>query len=390
MKNATKDSPFTPGAGRTPPLLAGREEATGRLRLVLHRLTIARVKSGKLKLPPYSPVRIVAPPGGGRRTLLAWIEREARQRGIRVARCSCPDPKDAGGDLYEPVLAAMVDEDGWGAPARRLLEERMGTADVEHLRENARSAVSLLLARLPDDERLALVMDDLQHYSQGSIDWLLFTTQHPISRGFPFSLILAGTPMMDVCLFRTKARFIARAEHIYIGALSDEATRDALRTPFEQAGVAVTPDALEALAAQTDNYPYFIQLAGAAAWEAMAAAGRNEIDAELVRQSEAKAREGRASLYAPCYELLQENELLRYAVQTMELLDGHGGKVPEDDVIDALVEDNPDVDGKKAEEIYESLCESSFIWTVDNDTVTGMPSFFGYLTARQKKKIRKF
>ena len=73
-----------------------------------------------------------------------------------------------------------------------------------------------------------------------------------------------------------------RCDDFHLDVLAPAATREALRQPFEERGVKVRDEALELLAGMTDDYPYFIQIAGAEVWDTLAAAGRNELDEEIV------------------------------------------------------------------------------------------------------------
>ena len=50
------------------------------------------------------------------------------------------------------------------------------------------------------------------------------------------------------------------------------------------------------------------------------------------------------------------------------------------------MEANAGVDDKRAREICASLREDGFIWTVDDETSPGIPSFFNYFRARQRPK----
>ena len=52
-----------------------------------------------------------------------------------------------------------------------------------------------------------------------------------------------------------------------IGRLSNEAARTAIMEPLRQENVGIDGDALEAILAETDCYPFFLQLWGYYAWE---------------------------------------------------------------------------------------------------------------------------
>ena len=74
------------------------------------------------------------------------------------------------------------------------------------------------------------------------------------------------------------------------------------------------------------------------------------------------------------------------ARRVMELLESRGGLVSEDAVIKVIKEDDPSVDGKKAEKILVALREDGFIWTVRGRTMPGIPSLFSYFKTRQEEQ----
>ena len=382
-------NPFRPGPGRAPPLLAGREKEVKVFEGIFQLLLAPRGRYDRMDGGSPTPVRIVASRGVGRRALLSWVEGEARQRGIRVARCSCPDPKDAGGNVIEPVLAAIMDENnGWVCEAaEKLLRKQFSFGAINRrLKGEERSAVYHLMRELPAKERLLLIVDDVQHYYLESLCTLLQMALLPLRQGYPFALVLAGNSLMDAYLNRIEDSFIDHSERLYLGELSDAATREALLLPFEQAGVKVMPKAVDAMAAQAANYPRFIQTVGREVWEEMAKTGRKSVFPWLVRQTEGENSKGREAFYAACYEQLENGGLLPYARQAMELIEDKGGSMTEGSLLDALKESNPEVDQSRGQEIRNGLLEAGFIWAAHGHAEAGIPGFFSYFKTRISKQ----
>ncbi|MBF2734705.1 MAG: ATP-binding protein [Betaproteobacteria bacterium AqS2] len=312
------DNPFQPGAGHVPEPLLGRDKETELLTLVLNRLASPRAGfRGALAKTPYSPVRIVGPRGLGKTALLGWAEKQAKKRGIRCVSCEGLKSNEEGHTMHELLANVSI--------VPRLLQRLKGGkvdvpgkvgagVELDQSRPGFASVAGLALWFKP----LLLLLDEVQSYEMSLLREVLLGSQRLISDGYPLGLVLAGTPGLDSHLAKAEATFITRSKHIYINTLSDAATRAALQKPFEQEKITVAPEALEAMAAQTDNYPFFIQLVGGETWNELARSGRKEVDVELVGRIEKQAREGREEIYAEAFDRIANNNLLPQARQVME------------------------------------------------------------------------
>ena len=321
MKPTEGANPFTPGTGHSPPLLAGRNDETEMLALMLERLRSLRSKKQpKLARQPFPPIKIVGPRGVGKTALLTWAERRAAKNGrILVIRCAYLDDDGHGGDPMQSMVNAMKK---WPAKVFETLKEAgvslPGGFGVNFKTDRPADAYEQLIASIVQAKPLLLLLDEVHHFDLRPLGRLLQVNQQLISQGLPLGMVLAGTPGLDSHLAKARSTFIARCDKIYINTLSDEATREALADPFRQMGAAVAPDALEAMAAQTDNYPYFIQFVGREVWRAMTKAGRRDVDAGLVGQAEEEARKGRLSIHTQAYDRIADSGLLPQARQVME------------------------------------------------------------------------
>ena len=386
MTDKLKPRPFSPGGGHLPLKLAGREEETDQLAEILDALLGERAEGERrLRLPPSAPIKIVGPRGVGKTALLNWTKRQARERGVRFVSCEGLRPNEADFSMRKLLgdISFFQRAFGWIKGFSLSAAAKFG-AGVEL--NQATAAFTGVAGGAVRRRPLLLVMDEVQHYDLALLRAVLQGSQKLIGEGYPLGLVLAGTPGLDSHLAKAESTFIVRCDKIYINTLSDAATREALAEPFRQIGVAVAPDALEAMATQTDNYPYFIQFVGREVWRAMTKAGRKDVDAGLVRQIEEQARKGRRSIYTQAYDRLDGNDLLPYACQVMELLDGNGGKASAGAIIKLLMDANPGVDRQRARDIRDGLREDGFIWTVDDETAPGIPSFFNYFRARQQEE----
>lgn len=99
-----------------------------------------------------------------------------------------------------------------------------------------------------------------------------------IGEGLPLPAVLAGTPVLEDRISEMGASFRERCVPLMIGRIESTAdVRDALAIPARRSGLPFADDALDLLVAESQGYPFFIQLLGAAAWGAAAKAGHDSI-----------------------------------------------------------------------------------------------------------------
>ena len=233
-----------------------------------------------------------------------------------------------------------------------------------------------------------LLLDEAMHYDVVSLGDLLQTCQLMIGAKLPLAVMMAGTPALDERLNETKATFIHRCQAMYIHRLSDEATRDALRKPLLDNGVKqVADEALDLMASWTDNYPFFIQLAGEAVWEAMQKAKRNEVDLSLVQGAEAAMQKKRQGYYLRVYGVISKAEALDYASQIIAIVEATASPLTPEEVMEELAAANNGMSSQEARKIFDLLLDNSLIWFLEDGMVrAAIPSFFQYFKARRKRK----
>ena len=203
-----------------------------------------------------------------------------------------------------------------------------------------------------------------------------------MSEGLPLAMIIAGTPALDDFLSDVDATFINRSRQIYIHQLSDEAVRDALRKPFADSGCQITDDALELMAGWTDNYPYFIQLAGEAAWDAMIEGKRTDVDKALAQEAGPVMQNMRDEDYKSLYFDLDKAELLGYANHTVGIIEKAKQPLVMEQVR-SLLEQAASIDTKSSRAACEQMQDLNLLWRAKNDKVgPALPSFFSYFKTR--------
>ncbi len=379
------ENPFVPGTALEPPHLAGREEQRDIISETL-RLIAKPLVGGGLERSPLTPIKIVGPRGAGKTTLLGVAGVEARQQGIHVVNIARLRNLNPDSDIINGLL------DGMDIREHALLwlnafyqfSLSIFTARRKHYEKRT---IARVLQQLLRRKPVLLLLDEAMHYDVTSLGDLLQACQQMLMLKRPLAVMIAGTPALDGRLHQADASFINRCQSIYIHQLSDEAVREALSKPLLDNGVKVADEALDLMAGWTDNYPYFIQLAGREVWKAMRKAKRNEVDLALAQGAEAAMQKERQIYYHSVYEKIADADALDYASQVVAIVEDEDPPLPPEEVAAELAATNDGMSSEEARKIFNLLLDNSLVWfTNDAKVRAAIPSFFQYFKARRKRK----
>ena len=130
-------------------------------------------------------------------------------------------------------------------------------------------------------------------------------------------MVMAGTPGLQPHLNTMSATFWSRAEKIGIGRLDTDASAAALVRPMaeQEPPIAFQEKALATVVEDSQLYPYFLQLWGAALWAAARSTGHARIDAGLVSSAAPDFNAQRAAYYEDRREELERADLLAVAAK---------------------------------------------------------------------------
>ena len=378
------ENPFVPGTATEPPHLAGREEQQNLISETLRLITKPLVK-GKLERSPLAPIKIVGPRGAGKTTLLGVAGVEAQQLGIHVVNIARLRNLNPDSDIINGLL------DGMDIREHALLwlnafyqfSLSIFTARRKHYEKRT---ITRVLQQLLRRKPVLLLLDEAMHYDVASLGDLLQACQQMIMQKRPLAVMMAGTPALDGRLDQAEATFVKRCQQMYINQLSDEAVRDALRKPFLDNGVKqVSDEALDLMASWTDNYPYFVQLAGREVWKAMRKAERNEVDLALAQGAETAMQEERQGYYHGVYVKIGNTGVLAYASQVVAIVEAADPPLISEQVITELAAAHDDMSEERAREVFNLLLDNSLIWFMKEGKVgAAIPSFFQYVKDHQK------
>ncbi len=122
-----------------------------------------------------------------------------------------------------------------------------------------------------------ITLDEAHMVGPDALRILLNAVQEAGER-MPVVLALAGTPGLIDRLQEAQASFWDRGLHLPIGRLAAAAARDVIERPLLNAGMTVAPVALARLTGATNFYPFFLQLYGEAAFDAVQESGTGHLD----------------------------------------------------------------------------------------------------------------
>ena len=266
--SATEQRLFQPGDGVAPPVLTGREREQAVLRQCLADLAAGAA-------PPHNVV-LTGPRGNGKTVLLNWFERGCREAGeVDVARLS-PSRIRTGEALAGLLLPATG--------IRKFLPRRFGLTGVGRAEwaapaPSAQELTERLTSRCR--RRPLVVLLDEAHTLDRDVGQLLLNASQEVRANAPFLLVLAGTPGLAAHLGSMHASFWDRLDDglLGIGLLSGAAVRAALVEPLAAHGVGIDGDTLDAVVADSQHYPYFVQICGRALWQQHRATGATRLTA---------------------------------------------------------------------------------------------------------------
>ena len=298
-------NPYAPGAGQRPPELAGRDEQLDAFDVVLERVARGR---------PERSIVLTGLRGVGKTVLLGALRSAAVRAGWGTGKLEArPDqslrrplssalhqairelgPAGGAGEHALGVVKSFVQRDA-GAGAR--LRDRWspgldvpvvsGRADSGDIEIDLVELLSDVGGMAADTGRgIAIFVDEMQDLGPDDVS-ALCAALHEISQSrLPLIVVGAGLPHLPAVLSASKSYSERLFRYARIDRLDRTAADRALEAPAEEEGAAYTPEALEAMYALTDGYPYFLQAYGKAAWDL---APQSPIGLEDVRVGAAEA-----------------------------------------------------------------------------------------------------
>ena len=297
---------FQPGAGASPPTLAGRDAQQA----VLSRC-LADLVAGTA--PPHDVV-LLGPRGNGKTALLNWFKGVCGEASIDAVALT---PVRIAN--HQALVEALAPRRG----VARWLPRRIGVASVSAEWQAHGTAERDLVRALTARCRrrpLAVLLDEA-HTLEIDVGRALLNASQQVRAVAPFLLALAGTPGLPERLRRMDASFWSRLGEglLGVGRLDATAAATALAEPLAGRDVAIDERALSIVVEHSQRYSYFIQLWGDALWQRHETTGATPIAMAAVDAARPVVSGRMADYYQERYEELRDGGLLAAAMAVAPL-----------------------------------------------------------------------
>jgi len=288
-----RHNPYAPGAGQRPPELTGRDREISQFEVVLERVARGR---------PERSMVLTGLRGVGKTVLLNTFRSMALQRLWGTGKIEArPDqsirrpvaaalhiavrelaPRHRAPDRVEyflGVLKAFASRDpkapkGSSASTALGIDVLMqrGRADSGDLEVDLTELFAEAASVAGDlGVGIALFVDEMQDIPAADVSALCAACHELSQTGGPLIVVGAGLPHLPAVLSASKSYSERLFRYARIDRLDRQAADLALIAPAEREGVTFTADALDALYAAADGYPYFVQAYGKVTWDVAAA-----------------------------------------------------------------------------------------------------------------------
>jgi len=295
-------NPFAPGAGTPPPELAGRDALIDR-----NAVALDRIRAGRAARPSI----LYGLRGVGKTVLLTAMRDAAEGEGMTIVAIEAPENRSLPGILVPALRAALLRLDRLkqaSAGVSRALRALAGFAKLKVKYDDLEVALDFepepgladsgdLDADLVDlivavgeaaRERMSavvLVIDELQYVPEEQLAALISALHRAAQKRLPVTMLAAGLPQLLGQMGRAKSYAERLFEFVTIGPLDKASAWDAVRLPIEREDEAIDEAALDAIFAQTQGYPYFLQEWGKHSWDAADASPITAADVEAAAVS---------------------------------------------------------------------------------------------------------
>ena len=318
-----RDNPYTPGAGRRPQVLAGRDRDLDDFSAMVEKLS----SGGSDRSVIYTGLR-----GVGKTVLLMEFDLLASDAGWATTEVqevgNNPDFRALFTTMALRLLRSLSRKHRMGGrveAALRVLKAFSVTLpanlvqiklDVEPLAGKADSGdpeqdLAELLEEIGETALEAhtgalFVIDEMQQLDDSAMSAICMALQAVSRKNLPVALVGAGLPDLRRKLLAAKPYADRLFAYEELGGLEPSAAAQALRGPCAREGVDFDNEAIQHILERTAGYPYFLQVYGQEIWNSAEESPIRLEDVEDVEQlfNETLAR----GFFGPRFELATDAE----------------------------------------------------------------------------------
>ena len=300
-------SPYTPGAGATPPALAGRDDLLAEAEAVLAR-------AAHFAAPGSAPLVWTGVRGVGKTVALGELRRRAR-RSFATVHVTADREGHLAPRLAEAVAATLADEQvdrsgrRWARLAERLAafdisvsvagvltvgtSARQGATQGGVARDDLRRLVQDACDQVVDAGRsgLLITVDEVQEPPAADLTALVSLLQDLAGGERPVVVVLAGLPATPERLMAAGS-FAERFAYQRLRNLTPAAATAALVAPAQEQQVTWTVGAADLVLSLSRGAPFLLQLYADGVWRAARPERGGRLEIEQARTG-ARETEGR-------------------------------------------------------------------------------------------------
>ena len=366
-------NPFVPGRGALPPYLAGREAEQREMRKLFRYVEARRGAPRDLVLS--------GPRGNGKTVLLRWFQREinALDEKIDVLWRTPSDFPD-----IDSLATTLVPPGRFKSLLPDTLSVSIGVGRLGWDLGGNPGTLAELLALRCNHRPLVLLLDEA-HTLDRDVGRALLNASQSVAAGAPFLLALAGTPGLEPHLHSMSATFWDRARQLGVGRLDKTAAAEALAYPLarQEPAVAFTDSTLQRVIDESQGYPWFLQVWGAALWEAASETSETVIDASVAGKARPVFELERSTYYQHRRNELERRELLPVAARVADAFAGQDS-LPQD-TLNAAIAGAPGVDSASmVTRCRDRLAAVGYVWNppgAGDSWQAGIPSLMNHVRA---------
>ena len=334
--------------------------------------------------PPHDVV-LIGPRGNGKTALLNWFQGacESSEKPVDVLRLT---PRDV--PMPDALVERLAPRRGLGRLIpRKLSIASVGAAEWSPNGRPQRNLTEELVARCR--KRPLAVLFDEAHTLDVDVGGTLLNASQ-IARGAgSFLLVLAGTPGLIAHFGAMEASFWGRLGQgrLGVGLLEEAAAAEALTEPLAAHDVSIDDDALRAVLAHSQRYPYFIQLWGDALWQRHLATGEKMLTTADTAAIQPQVTSVVAEYYQDRHSEL-DAEGLAQAARAIARVFQNAATATDHDIDDALAGAGVDEPSDRVA-TREALNRLGYIWCPPGQQPPivwspGIPSLMAYVLDRAK------
>jgi hypothetical protein len=277
-----RENPYTPGAGRKPRTLAGRDQDLENFQSLVERLDAGAYERSLI----YTGLR-----GVGKTVLLMEFDVLASEAGWATT-----DVQEVGSNAdFRTTFARMANRLLMNMSRRHRAKQRIERAlsvvkafsiaipGAIEVKLDVDAAAGVADSGDPEQDLAGLfreigevalanqmgalfLIDEMQNLDAGSLSAICMAFQAISRAGLPVAMVGAGLPDLRVRLLSAKPYADRLFTYEQLGRLSEPAARSALIGPASAAGANYDEDAARQIVAEAAGFPYFLQEYGRELW----------------------------------------------------------------------------------------------------------------------------